>query len=129
MAAPAILCLYCFRSIAPRSLNFRCMMPTCKGRAPDAVYAEARGYGADVIVRLLTPLSATLACASPQKASCGGCQETSYSLTCPHCHFELPYDIGQIDQRIIAVIGARATGKTHYLATLISGLQHGIGKT
>src|SRR5215469_1214540 len=129
MAAQDILCLFCFRSIPPRNLFFRCMMPTCKGREPDTVYAQVRGYGAIVMGRVLTPNPRSLAFGPPQKAICDMCQETSYTPICPHCHFELPYDIGQIDQRIIAVIGARATGKTHYLAALIAGLQHDIGKT
>ncbi len=129
MAVQDILCLFCFRSIPSRGLSFRCMMPTCKGRAPDNVYAGVRGYGATVMGRVLTPNPRSLAFGLPQKAICDTCQETSYTPLCPHCHFELPYDIGQIDQRIIAVIGARATGKTHYLAALIAGLQHDIGKT
>src|SRR5262245_5642657 len=118
VTAQDILCLFCFRSFAPRGLCFRCMMPTCKGREPDQIYAEARGSAVTVMGRILTPKPRSLLFGPLQEAICDTCQTTSYTHLCPHCHFELPYDIGQTDQRTIAIIGARATGKTHYLASL-----------
>jgi GTPase SAR1 family protein len=35
--------------------------------------------------------------------------------------------VGQIDQRIIAIIGGSNTGKSHYIATLIHRLEHEVG--
>jgi hypothetical protein len=103
------------------------MMPSCKGREIDTIYADARGYGATVMGRVLVGPH-TSKYAPPQEVVCDKCQTVSYTYLCPHCHFELPHDIGQIDQRIIVIVGARATGKTHYLASLLAGLQQDIGK-
>jgi hypothetical protein len=128
MAGQELLCLFCFRSFLQQNLCFRCMTPTCAGRALDEVYAKVRGYGTTMMGRVLVPGSRRSVFGPPNDVICDICKTVSYTRICPHCHFELPHDIGQIDQRIIALIGARATGKTHYLASLITSLQHHIGK-
>ena len=64
----------------------------------------------------------------PQQAICDVCKQESTTRLCPNCHFELPYDIGQTDQRIIAIIGGRDTGKTHYIASLIMRLKYEVGE-
>jgi len=52
----------------------------------------------------------------------------SRTRICPACHFELSHDVGQIDQRIIAIIGGSNTGKSHYITSLIVRLQHEVGE-
>ncbi|MBV9227943.1 MAG: hypothetical protein JOZ18_01425 [Chloroflexi bacterium] len=104
------------------------MAPTCTGRETDSVYAEASGYGATVMGRVLVPRKRLFDFKVPFEVECDTCQHVSRTRLCPHCHFELSHDIGQIDQRIIAIIGGRATGKTHYIASLITRLQHDTGK-
>ena len=64
----------------------------------------------------------------PSAVECGSCKVESRTRICPTCHFELSHDIGQIDQRIISIIGGRATGKTHYIVSLITRLQHEVGR-
>jgi GTPase SAR1 family protein len=78
--------------------------------------------------RVLIPRKRTLGLGSAREAECGACHTISRTRLCPACHFELPHDVGQIDQRIIAIIGGRATGKTHYIASLITRLQHEVGR-
>lgn len=65
--------------------------------------------------------------APPDEMVCGACNQRTSTRICPHCHFELSQDIGQIDQRIIAIVGGRATGKSHYIASLINRLNFEVG--
>ncbi|MEM7585569.1 MAG: hypothetical protein AAF560_19420 [Acidobacteriota bacterium] len=43
---------------------------------------------------------------------------------CPECWEELDADIGQVEDRMIAILGARQAGKSHYLAALFQKLLH-----
>jgi len=108
-------------------MRFRCLAPTCKGREVDPIYADARGTEAVVKGRVLLPGKIGLS-GVPHEALCDACRTVSHTKLCPYCHFELPHDVGQVDQRIIAIIGGRATGKTHYIASLITRLQNDVGK-
>lgn len=123
-----IICPFCFRSFPPQQIQFRCVAPGCTGREKDEIYARERGYGVTVMGRILTPQKRSFIPTLPLEAECQSCRATSRTRICPACHFELSHDIGQIDQRIIAIIGGRATGKTHYIASLIPRLQHDTGK-
>lgn len=121
------VCPFCFHAFALRAMRFRCLAPTCKGREIDPIYADARGTEAVVKGRVLLPGKVGLS-GVPHEALCDACKMISHTKLCPYCHFELPHDVGQVDQRIIAIIGGRATGKTHYIASLITRLQNDVGK-
>ncbi len=123
-----IFCPFCFQAFPPQAVHFRCLSAQCTGRAKDTTYAEARGYNATVMGHVILPTKRSLPLNVPNRAVCDICHTTSYTHLCPYCHFELSHDVGLVDQRIIAIIGARATGKTHYIAALITRLQHEVGK-
>jgi hypothetical protein len=125
--AAKLTCPFCFSLFAPQDVRFRCMEAMCNGKTSDALYAQARGYtGAIIMGRVLVPNKRLLGL--PKKIECDVCKRQSITRLCPNCHYELPHDIGQIDQRIIAIIGGRDTGKTHYIAALITRLKYEIGK-
>lgn len=42
---------------------------------------------------------------------------------CPHCHNELPLPSGKVPSNIISIVGASASGKSVYMASLIHTLQ------
>jgi GTPase SAR1 family protein len=46
---------------------------------------------------------------------------------CADCHFELTHDAGLVEDRRIAIIGGRNTGKSHYIATLVHKLENEVG--
>jgi hypothetical protein len=64
----------------------------------------------------------------PSVVECTVCKKETRTRLCPTCHYELSHDVGQIDQRIIAIIGGSNTGKSHYIASLINRLQHEVGR-
>jgi GTPase SAR1 family protein len=70
----------------------------------------------------------------PTKMICPRCLE-EFSLTdaggqslidgqCPGCGRELPWSTGRQKDLIIGMVGAKYSGKSHYVATLIERLQH-----
>lgn len=61
---------------------------------------------------------------SPGSANCPECQRPSNKRVCPVCHYELHPDVGTTDERMIAVIGGRGTGKSSYIATLVQRLRN-----
>jgi hypothetical protein len=121
------ICPFCFHNFTLQDAPFRCMTPSCLGSELDEVYATARGCSAIPMGRVLVPAKRRWSRAL-REMRCDVCAQISRTRLCPHCHFELSHDVGLIDQRIVAIIGGRATGKSHYIAALITRLQQEIGK-
>lgn len=119
-----IICPFCFERFALREARFRCMNRECPRRTPDSMYAKARGSREIIMGRALMGPARLFT----RKVECDECRVVSTTRICPYCHFELADDVGQVDQRIIAIIGGRATGKTHYIASLVMRLQNEVGK-
>ncbi|NMM63669.1 hypothetical protein HBE96_13500 [Clostridium sp. P21] len=63
----------------------------------------------------------------PDHMFCNECGEITNTKVCPTCHMELPYTIGNYDDLIFAVIGAKEAGKSHYIAVLIDKIMNEIG--
>lgn len=125
----AITCPFCFRTFTIQEVKFRCVQPTCPVRTVDTIYAAARGINPPPVMgSVLIPRRSRYGNVVPNSMLCEACRITSYTRICPYCHFELWQDVGyEIEQRIIAIVGGRATGKSHYIAALIHRLQNEVG--
>ncbi|MGW3040574.1 TRAFAC clade GTPase domain-containing protein [Kitasatospora sp. NPDC001159] len=121
-------CPYCYESFAPREIRFRCnsrLSRTGKqcARRRDQVLDERMGprrshdLGPDFAADGRKP---TAAC-----PDCDG--ETTYRI-CPVCHSELPVQFGRVDNRLIAMVGAKASGKTVYMTVLLHEVRNRIGE-
>ena len=122
-----ITCPFCFMDFPPQKIKFRCDNLECAGKAPDPIYTSYRNLPEqDMGYVLIPPWRPSDLMSNAMK--CNVCEKMSYTRLCPHCHFELPSDIGQNEQYIIAIIGGRGTGKSHYIASLIHRLQTEIGQ-
>jgi hypothetical protein len=62
-----------------------------------------------------------------RSARCEACGTETTKRLCTECHFELTHDAGLVDDKVIAIIGGRNTGKSHYIATLVHKLEHEVG--
>jgi hypothetical protein len=62
------------------------------------------------------------ATASPP-ASPTACGKACHHRVCPHCHSELASHFGRVNHKVVAVIGARDAGKTHFVTVLINELR------
>ena len=58
---------------------------------------------------------------------CPSCGNNSRKRLCPQCHMELPHTTGKFRNLIVAVIGAKEAGKSHYLAVLIEQIRKHTG--
>ncbi|MBQ2726859.1 MAG: hypothetical protein IJF78_14235 [Clostridia bacterium] len=60
---------------------------------------------------------------------CDECGQPLVTKICPMCGFELPMGIGTTSNYPIAIIGAKESGKSNYVAVLINQLRNEIGKS
>lgn len=122
-----ITCPFCFEQLAASEVWFRCWNSRC-AKEPDAVFDRARGgLGVNMGHAFSPPATPLTAFRARLEATCDRCNDTTKKRLCPRCHFELSHDAGLLDDRSIAVIGGRGTGKGHYITTLIHRLENEIG--
>ncbi|MET8629584.1 hypothetical protein ABZW30_38635 [Kitasatospora sp. NPDC004669] len=121
-------CPYCYEGFAPREIRFRCncrLSRTGKQceRRRDQVLDERMGPRRS---HDLGPVFA--ADGRKPTAVCPDCDgETTYRI-CPVCHSELPVQFGRMDNRLIAMVGAKASGKTVYMTVLLHEVRNRIGE-
>ncbi|MFD5563745.1 TRAFAC clade GTPase domain-containing protein [Kitasatospora griseola] len=123
--ASDIACPYCYETFPVRDILFRCIArpgPTgsrCRAER-DQVLEERRGRRGE-----LGPVFA--ARTRGQLAPCPTCQAVSTFRICPVCHSTLPAQFGLVDNRLIAMVGAKASGKTVYMTVLLHELMNRVG--
>lgn len=64
-----------------------------------------------------------------KKPKCDECGQPLISKFCPKCGFELPLGVGTTKNYPIAIVGAKESGKSNYVAVLINQLKNEIGKS
>ena len=124
------VCPYCFEKIETRQIHFRCINvnPQACTHEPDARLAQYR--------RLLItdPMPRVFAVTrrrwlrAPTRATCPSCGDPSTKTICPHCHNELPTYFFHTRNYTLALIGAKDSGKSHYVAVLIQQLKNRVGR-
>lgn len=127
LLAGKITCPFCFESFTAQEIQFRCQNPGCSGRAPDMTYAQARGVPPLQMGHIVNGKKSVFGRGTVRSIDCDICKKEARTRLCPKCHFELSHDVGLVDQKIIAIIGGSNTGKSHYIASLITRLQHVVG--
>lgn len=112
------ICPYCFEPFRLRQSPFRCSSPDAVC-APEVDPVRREVWGDD------TPLGRVLepAGAFGRDQRCPECNRASRQRICPACHMDLPHTMGQFESLIFAVIGAKESGKSHYIAVLIDQLR------
>ena len=116
------ICPFCFEYFYLRETPFRCTSPMsiCTPQIDEVLQQHLNDN---------RPVGKVLN--SPDKfvkyLSCPDCGHQSRKRICPICHAELPRTIGKYKNYIFAVIGAKESGKSHYLAVLINQMKRVIG--
>ena len=116
------VCPYCFNQFTSSEVLFRCSNTSVgcanvRDEAMDKFWGDTRPYK-----RVLYPKKSLLG-GVPKSAVCE-CGNVSYKTICPQCHNELPREMVEKGGVIISIIGARSSGKTNYITTLINELTH-----
>lgn len=112
-----LLCPYCFRDFRLSEAPFRCDtgVDRCAWES-DAIFARE---WKDASLR-----GKILPASNRNVATCPECRNESLLRCCPHCHMDLPPQLANRNRSLVfSVIGAKGTGKSHYLAVLIAQIQ------
>jgi Double-GTPase 2 len=111
-----VLCRHCFRLFDFRRVGVLCRSRRCSGvldtegrRGPRFMLPDReRGLWAQRGWRLALD------------AACPYCEQRGRLVpACPRCRNPLDPEIGEVEDRIIGVLGAKDSGKSHYLSTLL----------
>src|SRR5580704_9388979 len=123
--AALLACPYCYETFARRDIMFRCAARSSRtnkkcDRTVDQVLEARFGSNKEV--------GPTFA-ADGRKgdAECPACEGKTTFRVCPVCHSLLPAQFGMVDSRMIAMAGARESGKTVYMTVLLHELENRIG--
>ena len=121
-----LYCPYCYLSFTERQIEFRCTGRTSRSGekcplVPDDLLSARTGRrGA------LPPVFT--ADGRSTKAECPKCHGETTIRICPVCHSTLPVHFGKVDSRLIALVGAKETGKTVFMTVLVHELMNKIGR-
>lgn len=124
--AAQLYCPYCYRPLAVKEIMFRCVGrigPTGKKcqRSIDPVLSRQTGDNA-------SKFPAFSADGRKTRADCHHCLGDSTERICRHCHSTLPVHFGRADNRLIALVGAKESGKTVYMTVLLHELMNEVGR-
>jgi hypothetical protein len=123
--AKMLACPYCYEKFTDREILFRCNARLSRtnqqcARGPDPVLLARTGKGGD-----WGPVFE--ADGRKSTANCTRCgSETTYRI-CPICHSQLPVQFGIVGSRMIAMAGAKDSGKTVYMTVLLHELKNRVG--
>ena len=113
-----VLCNHCYRLFPYPRIRAKCTSGACS----DIRYTDGRRGPRRLDPdreRLWARKGRLLDLARP----CPYCEESERLVpACPNCWQQLDPEIGQVEDRMIAVLGARRAGKSHFLAALFHQL-------
>jgi hypothetical protein len=125
-----VLCPYCFTRWSTSVAAFRCTSRDDKRCTPVADESLGRLHGIDapldrkVIVRNARFGKAfTVKSGQAVRCDCGAPTRP----VCPECHSALPQRFADAPSRSMALIGTKASGKSHFIAVALHELEHRIG--
>jgi hypothetical protein len=121
------ICPYCFNKHKLHQLKFRCERDNCRDR--DKVHVEKWGGSETLPTVTEVPNSGLgiLKTKMQTEIECRKCNNITTRRICHSCHSTLPTTIADYDDYIIAIIGAKESGKSHYIAVLMEEIYNSIG--
>src|SRR5690606_5602272 len=124
-------CPYCFASVAPQRILFRCRGQSGRRRGCAPVLDEKlAAYTGSTAGASLPPVFAPpgrLAGGRAGRADCPDCGLPTGNRACPECHNPLPSAYCDSPGRIVALVGAKNAGKSTYIAVLLHELMNRVG--
>jgi hypothetical protein len=128
--AHEVLCPYCFQRWSTRVGAFRCLSSDEKRcpRVPDEAHGRLNGIDPPMSNKVLVKEGKMgLAFATkPGKAVRCDCGSPTFPV-CPLCHSRLPQLFASAMSRSMALIGTKASGKSHFVAVVLHELDHRVG--
>ncbi|ACY96978.1 MULTISPECIES: TRAFAC clade GTPase domain-containing protein [Thermomonospora] len=125
-ASRRLICPYCYLPFQPREIKFRCT--GLRGPAGEGCERK-RDEKQEQYFGLVKPLPPAFSAKGERMAArCPHCRGETTQRICPHCHSLLPVHFDRVDNKMIAMVGAKATGKTVYMTVLLHELMHSVGR-
>jgi hypothetical protein len=112
------VCPFCFEPFALADTPFRCSSPMAYC-APEVDPVLQKRWGDNRPTGRVLPALGRFV----RTLQCGNCRKDSTKRLCPTCHSNLPHTTGSHRNYIFAIIGAKESGKSHYLAVLIDQIK------
>ncbi|MFK0260350.1 hypothetical protein ACIQU1_03255 [Streptomyces angustmyceticus] len=134
-----VICPYCFDRAPAARLPYRCLMLTTGVRGStacqaerDDTWAEFMGPTVPPALRMRGPVFAPPRRVhgrrvTGSRADCPDCGVSTPVRVCRRCHSDFPSEYCDHDSRIIALVGAKASGKSTYVSVLVNELRHRVG--
>jgi GTPase SAR1 family protein len=124
--AQMLSCPYCYEKFTERQILFRCTSRLSPANRRCELELDKTLEDRTGVARQLGPVFQ----ADGRKASAVHevCRDTTTNRVCPVCHSRLPVQFGMVSSRMIAMVGARASGKTVYMTVLLHELRHRVGE-
>lgn len=118
-----VVCPYCFEKFENTEVEFRCNNPGCK-KEKDEKLSKFWEPNTQITGKAIIPSSGLFGIkfSVPESAKCADCGKESYLMICPKCHNRIPKEMVKKKGYIISIIGAKSSGKTNYITTLINEL-------
>ena len=108
-AAKTFVCPFCFDEHPLEDALFRCsQLHRCPGGAPSFQLPEVNGR---------RPRAHEAPCPAD------GCKRPTTTRLCPSCQGQLPTQLGECASLAIGLLGAKFTGKSHYVGVLIDRIK------
>lgn len=121
-----LYCPYCYEDFTEQQIQFRCSgrlsrrNQRCDPKV-DEVLRDRIGF-----TGALPPTFA--ADGRRTSAECPRCGAETTTRICPACHSQLPVHFGKVPSRLIALVGAKQSGKTVFMTVLVHELMYDLGK-
>lgn len=125
-----VLCPYCFERWSTRIAAFRCTSrdeQRC-AREPDEPLGRLRGIEPPMLPRVIERTGSfgrafAVKNGSPVRCDC----KSPTRPVCPSCHSDLPQRFTEAASRSLALIGTKASGKSHFIAVALHELDQRVG--
>lgn len=116
------VCPFCFEESKISDLEFRCVNRRCVDvdDVPMTVYenGDINNPKAGKTCFKVPMRSGNI----PNGAKCPECNSITHRIVCPKCHNSLPESTINGEDMIISIVGARASGKSHFVGVIINEL-------
>ncbi|WP_329430055.1 hypothetical protein OG339_17800 [Streptosporangium sp. NBC_01495] len=120
-----ITCPYCFTRVARDRVAFRCAGRAGHGTGCDPRADEVLGRHRGGAAPSLPPVFSVRR--PGRRARCPDCGRETGWRACPECHSRLPAEYCANPGKIVALVGAKGSGKSTYIAVLLHELMNRVG--